>query len=303
MSYSLAAEVDKKENTKKYKQWFAGPLFVPNPTTVDPKHPGIEPAIIFSNTYGHYDQFGDLYFTPHTLSIIPYMDLQIGITKKIGIEIIALLTTNFSQDAASTHLKDTILRIGYQISNDKSNSWIPDFRILLQETLPTGKYHKLNVQKRGTDSTGEGSYQTGFHLVAQKLYTGKHPLRIRADFGYFFPSPVKICGISHYGGHLTTKGTVYPGQHYTIFLFGEYALSRTWAIACELNYLSHKKGRFSSKTTDTLKVPSSHQLVIYPELQRTLSSSTALIFGSAFTLTGTNAPAYFSLSLALLHIF
>lgn len=288
-----------------YKQWFAGPLFTPNATTVDPKHPGIEPVIIVSNTYGKYDSSWHLESTPNLLSIIPYVDFQAGINEKIAFEIIALAAKNFCKGTTSTHFKDTILRIGYQIANDIPHSWVPDFRILLQETLPTGKYQKLNPRKYGTDCTGQGAYQTGFHLVAQKLFNADsaHPFRLRGDLGYFFQSTVKIQGQSFYGGDIGTSGIVHPGRYLTIFLFGEYALSRTWALACELNYQQGQEGRFSKQRGDEFEVPAFNQIIVFPEIQRTISKNSAIIIGGSMTIAGKNSSAFASALFAFLHIF
>lgn len=288
-----------------YKQWFAGPLFTPNATTVQPEHPGIEAVIIISNTYGKYDSSGNLHFTPNLIGMIPYVDFQAGITDKVAFEIIGLAVKNFCKEATSFHFKDTILRIGYQVANDISHSWVPDFRILFQETLPTGNYQKLKHHKYGTDCTGQGSYQTGVHLATQKLfYSGtRHPFRLCGDFGYFFQSSAQVQGLNYYGGNVDTSGIVHPGRYFTIYLFGEYALSRTWALACELNYQHGGEGRFSRRYGTKCEVPSFSQFIAFPEIQHTLSSNSALIIGGAFTAAGKNSTAFCNLLLAFLHMF
>lgn len=291
--------------SSKYKQWFAGPLFTPNATTVLPGHPAIEPVIIVSDTYGKYDSYGHLHYLPDLIAVIPYVDFQLGINERIGIEIIGLIAKNFCRGATSTHFKDTIVRAGYQISMDVPNSWIPDFRILFQETLPTGNYQKLNPRRNGTDCTGQGSYQTGVHFAAQKLFWAEsaHPFRMRADFGYFFQSSVQVKGFNYYGGNRKTKGIVHPNKFFTIYLFGEFSLSRTWALGCELNYQHGSKGKFSRKRSVEIEVPAFNQFVIYPEIQHTISNNSAIILGGAFTISGKNSTAFKSFLFAFLHLF
>ncbi len=306
VSSQMFAEMEKKNcNPKSYKQWFTGPLFTPNAITLEPGHPGIEPIVIFTNFYGKYDANGHLRHTPKMTNILPCVDCQGGITERIGVEVIAFVAQNFSRNVSSTNFKDSILRVGYQISNDIKHTWIPDFRIVVQETLPTGKYQKLKLQKFGTDCSGQGVFQTGLYLVTQKLFFADscHPLRLRGVAGYFFQSSRKVKGLNFYGGGINTNGIVHPGNYMTFFLLSEYALTRKWALACELNYQRGKAGRYSWKSGQQCALPSYNQFTIYPEIQHTLSKNTALVFGGAFTASGKNSNAYYSLAWAYLYIF
>ncbi len=238
-----------------YTQWFTGPIITPNPTTVPPGHPGLELVLIGSKNYGFYNSHGKLKRTPAIWGIHPLFDFQVGFNSILGAEFVGSMVINFSQGESSTHLTDSIFRLGFQVSTDIENSWIPDFRILLQETFPTGKYQKLNPRKKGTDSAGQGSFQTGVQFVFQKLFAAKknHPFAFRGCIGYFVPSSVNVKGINFYGVETDTDGTIYPGKWFTGFFYGEYALSRRWAIACELNYEEGEKGRFTRRRGKEVK--------------------------------------------------
>ena len=235
--------------SKEYAQWFTGPIITPNPVTVPPNHPGLELVLIGSRSYGFYDSHGHVQKAPSICGISPLFDFQAGFNDVIGAELIGSMITNFSKGESATYLGDSIFRLGFQISTDKPDSWIPDFRVLLQETFPTGKYQKLSPKKNRADCTGQGSFQTGIQLVAQKLFFSRtnHPLRLRGTLSYFIPSPVNVNGLNFYGGEVQTKGTIYPGKYFSGFLYGECSLSRRWAIACEFNYQQGENGRFSKK--------------------------------------------------------
>jgi hypothetical protein len=222
------------------------------------------------------------------------------------------MTSNFSQGATSTHLRDSIFRLGFQISRDRADSWIPDFRILLQETFPTGKYQKLDPRKKGTDLTGDGSFETGAHFAFQKLFHtgGDHCLSIRGDIGYFFPSRVHVKGINYYTGIFNTNGKVYPGQNIVVFLTGEYSLSSKWNIACETFYKYQRSGRFSGKIKATeatsqpsIKVPAFAQFTIAPEIEHTFTPNFGMIIGGAVTPAGKNAPAYYGVFISAVCVF
>ena len=290
---------------QEYKQWFTGPIITPNPTTVPPKHPGLELDLISSKTYGFYNSQGKLKHIPAIWGIRPLFDLQVGFTSVLGAELIGSMITNFSQGESSTYLGDSIFRLGFQVSTDKKGSWIPDFRILFQETFPTGKYQKINPRRKGTDSTGQGSFQTGIQFVFQKAFLskGSHAFRLRGSIGYFVPSAVDVKGINCYGGEFNTRGTVYPGNYYIGFLYGEYALSRTWALACELNYQQGDRGRFSKINGNEINVPSSSQFSILPEIQHTYTENLGIIIGGWFTAAGKNSSAFNKLFFSVLFLF
>lgn len=288
-----------------YKQWFMGPILTPNPTTVPPSHPGLELDLIVSKNYGFYDSHGKLKHTPAIWSIRPLFDFQMGFNSIVGAEVIGSMVTSFSQGASSTHLADSIFRLGFQVTTDKENSWVPDFRVLFQETFPTGNYQKLDPKKKGTDSTGQGSFQTGVQFVFQKAFRMKdpHPFRLRGSIGYFVPSSVTVKGLNCYGGDPTTRGTAYLGKYFVGFLYGEYALSRTWALACEMNYQQGESGKFKRKQGMKIEVPSYNQLSILPEIQHTYSENFGIIIGGWFTVSGKNSPAFGKVFGSVLFLF
>ncbi len=295
-----------------YDHWFTGPIFTPNPRALPPSHPALETVLISSCTYGIYDNNWKIQNIPQILSVGPYVDFQCSFNEIVGIEYIGSLASNFSQGMISTHLRDSIFRLGFQISRDRPESWIPDFRILLQETFPTGKYEKLNKRKKGTDLTGQGTFQTGIFLAFQKLFHAweTHCFSIRGDIGYFVASNVRIKGVNYYTGIYDADGSVFPGQSLAVFLTGELSLSSKLNIACETFFQYQRRGHFSGKIKDLnsknqplIKIRGFAQLTIVPEIEYTITSNLGLIFGSAVTLMGKNAPAFYSALLSALYVF
>lgn len=288
-----------------YKQWFMGPILTPNATTMPPGHPGLELDLIISKNYGFYDSHGKVKHTPDIWGIRPLFDFQMGYNSILGAELIGSVVTNFSQGESFTYLTDSIFRLGFQISRDKEDSWVPDFRFLFQETFPTGKYQKLDSKKKGTDSTGQGSYQTGIQCVFQKAFLTKktYSFRLRGSMGYFFPSAILVKGLNYYGGNSKTKGRVYLGKYFNGFLYAECALSRTWALACELNYQQGERGGFTRKSGIGIKIPSFNQLSILPEIQHTLTENFGIIIGGWFTVLGKNSPAFNKIFGSVLFLF
>ena len=180
--------------------WFTGPLLAPTPINMSPGHPSIEPSLTIFNTYGKYDSKWKMKKQDNIWAINPLIDFQFGITDSLGIETLAATISNFQNGQSSTHFQDTIVLFGYQLSNDINGSWVPDCRLFLHETFPSGKYQNLNPKKMGIDSTGQGSYQTGPAISIRKRFClHKHFLYLYWSLGYLFPSTVRVKGFNTYG--------------------------------------------------------------------------------------------------------
>lgn len=295
-----------------YTSWFTGPLLTPAPVNMDPDHPVIEPSFQLISTYGNYDSHWEFEGDSNMWTIKPLVDFQMGFTKKIGLEVIAAATANFKKGASSIRFTDTIFRFGVQVLNDKRGSWIPDFRIDLQETVPTGSYQKLNIKKNGTDLSGQGSFQTGVLFNFQKTFyaPNDHRFSIRSSLGYLFPAPVHVKGLNAYGGGRETRGKIYPGQIFQIYLSGEYSLSDCWAIVTEWLYFQNARNRFSGKQgiqkngeLSIINTSSSNQLSATIEIERTFTARLGMLIGVWGTLTGRNAPAFLSNFISFLYVF
>lgn len=291
--------------TDNYEQWFLGSIHSPLPITVDPQHPSLEIEFFSSNRYGNYNSRGNLVNIPHIHSLSPSVDFQFSFNKIIGFEIISSLTYNSCGKEHYTNIEDTIFRMGFQISNDTKGTWIPDFRIVLEETFPTGKYQNLDPKKKGCDITGQGSFQTGIYFTCEKQFYTKNDdhLSIRTCLGYFIPTAVSVRGFNYYGGSANSLAIVYPGNSLSFFLLGEYALTSKWAIACEFNYLKGWKGCSFTERGEEINVPRYSQITLNPQIQYTFTRSFGLMIGCWFTVSGENSPAFTSFFISSLYIF
>lgn len=105
--------------------------------TPEKEHPALEVTIGGKCTYGFYNDNWQTKNVPNLWSFFNYYDAQLGISSILGLEIIASWTNNFSKSAYSVHIQDTTVRLGFQVCNEVPGTWIPDFRIILQEVFPT----------------------------------------------------------------------------------------------------------------------------------------------------------------------
>ncbi len=300
----FSSESDCDWTQKEYQPWFTGAILAPSPTTRSPRLPAFEAAIVGADRYGRYDGHWHRVERPTIWSVGPYLGLQLGFTKIFGVDFIGAMTSNFCHGASYTHPLDTILRLGFQVSRDQKDSWIPDFRILLQETFPSGRYEHFSLNKMGTDLSGSGSYQTGIHLAFQKLFRRScHPFRIRGSLGFFLPASVHVAGLNAYGGNNTTLAKVRPGSYATAYLLFEYRLCYSWALGLESNYRQGMKGRTRTKQGGKVFAPPFSELSFAPQLEHTYSEHLASRLGGWVSLVGKNTTAFATLFTSVLYKF
>ena len=171
---------------------------------MEPGRPAIEPSITVFWNYGEYTNSWELETGNPSVTINPFLDFQFAITQRTGVEIQAQSFTVIRDGQSTTNYAYTNILFGYQVSNDQKDTWIPDFRVLLEVVFPTGKYDKLNPRRNFDDVTGQGAYFLGPNISYQKLYyLPKSHFVFHWAVGYLFPSRASIKDLSVYGG---TKG-------------------------------------------------------------------------------------------------
>lgn len=295
-------EIQKKQ--EEYPQWFVGPVIAFTPITMDVKHPAIEPITSFNWTYGYFDKNGHFKSAPKIFSVEQFIDFQFGVNSFLGFEVLAAYSINFCEKKKSSHFNDTEVNVGFQISTDTPNSWIPDFRIILEEIFPTGKYKNGSPSKHNIDITGEGSFQTGINFVFQKFFPRKngHNIRISGSIGGLIPSFTTVNGSNFYGMTIKSSARVKPGACFNSFFVFEYEFSRVWGMTIESNFFAQAKGK-KSRHQPLLSVPQIYEFSIAPEIQHTFSENFGMSVGGWFSVLGKNSNAFAQVFLSLLYVF
>ncbi|PCI76458.1 hypothetical protein COB21_04305 [Candidatus Aerophobetes bacterium] len=290
-----------------YASWFTGPLLSPTPINMEPGHPAIEPFVTFGSSYGNYDNNWNLQRNGNEWFINPYLDVQFGITNRIGVEFLGSFISNFKQGVSSTRMQDSVILLGFQVANDIKDSWMPDIRVDLQQVFPTGNYRHLDPDNLGVDSTGQGAFQTGTLLIVQKqFYPKMGRISVEASTGCLFAADVKIQGLSAYGGGANTDGKVHPGPTLATFFSVEYSISRQWGCGFDSVYTYQGKSTFDGNTggpSIVVGFPSSSQFALAPFVEHTFSSNMGILIGSWCTVGGRNARAFASGYFSFLYLF
>ena len=286
------------------KPWFTGSILSLQGHTNPPKILTVQPYLFFTSTYGKYEDN----WTSHRVTPLNALECLIhatyGLTHFMDVEVLASFVYQNRGSANHATWQDTSLLLGFQALEDNKYSWEPNLRIALQQVFPTGRYDKLKSKKRGTDATGEGSYQTGINFDFQKLFkleSGQF-FRGRLCLQYLFlPLSVSIQGISIYGGTEKARGTIKVGQTFTLITAGEYTITQNWVLAMDVQYQLKSRSRFSGKIDNLAKrnsnkvgYPLFQQISIAPAIEYNFSKNIGVIGGFWFTLAGMNAPQFAS---------
>jgi hypothetical protein len=225
-----------------------------------------------------------------------------GLTSHIDVTIAPQWVGNHAGDESSVGFGDFPLQFGFQMMNDRPDSWFHDVRIWVQESFPTGSYTRLSPTKAGLAGTGGGSFATTLGLAAQKMVwlNDDHVFRYRLNASYGFYSPVTIQGFNSYGGGFGTNGRVEPGSVTTLVVAGEYTLTRHVVLALDVSFQFAGATRFSGTPGigvggDPASVGRGYSelLTIAPAVEYIWNEHVGAIAGPWFSLSGRNTSEFF----------
>lgn len=274
--------------------WLTGPLFTPSGEVIGFGHFDIEPYFFLTTRTGRYDK------NWHAVSIRKFHQLNAQVTIKAGIHeritfsCLPQYFHNETQKVSTSGFGD--LPIGFDIQLLEEKDGRPPVKLIIQETIPIGRYHKLKAVNKGTDAIGLGSFSTQVGLASCKLFHFKddHYLSTSANFFVVYFAPVHVRGINVYGGDDSTNGTVYPGTSFNFYCSAEYTLTENWVLALDvLSYFS-LKGHFKGFSEKAVSSPSTAQISLAPAIEYNWSKTVGVIAGPWFTVGGKNSTCFYS---------
>ena len=107
---------------------------------------------------------------------------------------------------------DLTVQAQYRLRAYRPGSWAPALGLVLQESLPIGRYDKL--EGRPGDGFGGGAYATTLGLYSQTYFWTPNGriLRTRLDLSYTVSADAKPRGESVYGTPSGFRGRASPGD-------------------------------------------------------------------------------------------
>jgi hypothetical protein len=280
-----------KPSESSYEPIFAGTLLALFPNNIAPGDCLVEPYLFAGNVNGIYNSEWEhkhpfKYFESKLLFLV-----ETGITSWLDIALTVNENYSVSKGRKSFHFGDTQLALGFQILTGNPNTAVPDFRILLFESFPTGKYQHLDPRKNMADVTGSGAFETWITAIIRKIIylTPRQPISINLNLGYDFPSRVHVKGFNYYGGDVKANGSILPGQQFIGNLGLEYSLTVNWIIGLDIRYVHQNTSHSNHKN---IHLSSSEEFSLAPCIEYNPSTNFSLEAGVWFSIAGRNNLAF-----------
>ena len=286
-----------------YKPIYAGTLLNFYSQNAAPGRLVFDPLLFATRYYGFYNQDWKKKNTKNVDEIELFLSLETGINDFIDINLIVAGFYSHVDGFSSWRYEDTWALLGFQVSSDIKNSWVPDFRIVVGQTYPTGKFDQLNPEKLESDASGTGSVTTYLIGVWQKIFYTfpNHPFNINLNLWALFPNELSVRGFNVYGGGFGTKGRANPVMQYVASLGVEVTLDKHWGLGTNIFYEHDNSVSFKGNSGISLDgtpakvgLPSSEQLSLAPSIEYNFDQNMSILGGVWFTVAGRNSSAFVS---------
>lgn len=295
--------VYKQVNPNIEPPWLTGPLLAPAAMVVPAGYCNIEPYFFETAYTGVYNSDWDVIHIPTFWSTTYQIPIQVGLTKWMNFQFSPTGFWNYNQHQASWALGDLPVELDFQLYSSPLNSLLPSVKLALRETVPIGKYRNLNPKKLLTDAGGEGTWSTGLGLVIGHAHhiTSVYYFNYRIALSYYLPAPVRLKGLSLYGGGYGTNVRMFPSQIFLADLGIEVTLAQTWAFALDVvgewankQHFTGNPGTLANGAPASLKGHSLAQFSLAPAIEYNWSPELGAIAGAWFTVAGRNAVVFTS---------
>jgi hypothetical protein len=301
-----------QEREAREDAWWTGPMLAASAATLPKGHMLIEPYLFDVMSDGHFDAQARHVSasTEHDLGSLTYV--LYGLTDRLTVGVIPRFGYNLPpQGPASSFVGvgDFTLQVGYGLTQFHEGSWLPTTSVVVQETLPTGRYQRLS---RASDGFGAGAYQTALAFYSQDYFwmPNGRILRARLDLTYTVSSSASVADQSVYGTPFGFRGDAQPGDSLNADLAGEYSLTRHWVVALDIVYQHNASTRITSRLPPgpasspyPLESGSSYYLGFAPALEYNFSSRIGALLGLRIIEIGRNTGSSVTPALALNMVF
>jgi hypothetical protein len=226
--------------------WWTGPMLAPNAATLPQGHVLLEPFVYDLISNAQFDASGGRHSGPYGHDVGSQAYVLYGVTDRVTAGMIPRLTYNEPAGApnSSVEVGDLTLQAGYGLTQFRQGSAVPALQLVLQETLPTGRYDRL---ERASDGAGAGAWISALALYSQDYFwmPNGRIVRTRLDLTYAVFSTVGLRDQSVYGTTSGFRGHADPGDSFTADAAAEYSVTRNWVLALDVVYQRNGNTRVS----------------------------------------------------------
>ncbi|MGA2889174.1 MAG: hypothetical protein ABSE51_14065 [Terracidiphilus sp.] len=261
--------------------WWTGPILAASGATLPRGHSLIEPY--FYDVRGnHTNSFGTSSYVLYGIAD----GLTVGSIPSGGFNMVSN-----GLSSSSVGMGDFTLLAQHRLTQFHEGSWVPTTGVVVEETLPIGKYDQLG--DRPSNGLGSGTYTTtlGFYPQTYFWLPNGRILRMRFDVTQAFSSVAKVEGVSVYGTTAGFSGNAKPGNSFFADPAWEYSLTRNWVLALDATYRHNWNTRVSgydastpgseqSPTIVLMNTGSSDVFGFAPAIEYNLRSNLGIILGT-----------------------
>jgi Putative MetA-pathway of phenol degradation len=281
--------------------WWTGPVLAAGASTLPEGHVLFEPYFYDAITYGHYDTSGNKHSSARTHSLGSQSYILYGLVEGFSVGLIPRFGYNDVEsgaDSSGIRVGDLTLQAQYRLSQFREGSRIPTVSVVLQETLPIGKYDKLG--DRPSDGMGSGAYSTTIGIYSQYYFwmPNGRILRTRFNVSRTISEDADLEDVSVYGTPNGFRGTASPGGTLEAIVAAEYSVTSNWVLALDLLYGHDHNTSIDGRVMTALgNIPfqansgSGRRFGIVPAIEYNISPRTGIILGARWFAAGRNTNA------------
>jgi hypothetical protein len=296
-SGSAAAAADAPRQSRD-DAWWTGPILAAGASTLPKGHWLVEPYVFDVISQGRYDDDGHRRAGSERHSFGSLTYVLYGLADGVTVGVIPRFAYNdvsTGPDSSGIGVGDFTIQGAYRLSQFREGARVPTASVVLQQSLPTGKYHRLGDQPG--DGIGSGAYTTTLSLYTQYFFwmPNGRILRTRLNFSYAVSDTVSVEDVSVYGTSDGFRGHARPGRSFAVGSAFEYSATRSWVLALDLVYQHDTSTRLRGLDGSGLPVRTdfgfSESITLAPAVEYNWSSRMGVIVGALFTAAGRNTGA------------
>jgi hypothetical protein len=285
--------------------WWTGPILAAGASTLPPGHALIEPYVFNVMSRGRYDDNGTRHDGPRRHSYGSLTYLLYGVVDGFTAGVIPRFGYNDvsnGPDSSQIGIGDVTIQGTVRLMQYREGGRTPSLSLILQETLPTGKYDRLGA--RPSDGIGTGAHTTTLGLNSQYFLwmPNGRILRTRLNLSYAISDAVTVDDVSVYGTSAGFHGHAHPGRVFIVDSAWEYSVTSNWVLALDIAYEHDNRttlkgfvppplGSTAPPTSIQQDSGSSEVFTLAPAVEYNFNNRVGLIVGTLFTAAGRNAGA------------
>jgi hypothetical protein len=283
--------------------WWTGPIIAAGAGTLPQGHALVEPYVYDVIRYGRYNNDGDERSASRTHAYGSLTYILYGVTDRFTAGLIPTFgynRVNGGRDSSGIQVGDLSVQGQYRLTEFRRGSPIPTLSLIVQQTLPTGKYDRLG--ENVNDGLGSGANTTTLAIYSQYYLwmSNGRVLRSRFNVSYALSNDVDVEDVSVYGTSTGFRGTAHPGDVLTINSAWEYSMTREWVFAIDLIYQHDANTRLEGRqadpaTGDMQRIDedfgSAWRFGVAPAIEYNFTSRVGVIAGARWFVAGRNTSA------------